>query len=55
MTHHAAQWRCQSPRIEGKIGDAELGGRSYRLIQRGAVEVKGKGSMNTYWLEGRGP
>ncbi|KAJ2989018.1 Adenylate cyclase type 1, partial [Globomyces sp. JEL0801] len=28
-------------------------GNQFEMINRGEVEVKGKGKMNTFWLEGK--
>ena len=33
-------------------GASEGGGVRFWTTERGSIEIKGKGSMTTYWLEG---
>jgi len=37
---------------EDTTADASLAPRPFTLAPRGAIEIKGKGTMSTYWLEG---
>ena len=41
-----------SAQFAKSLGGIEGTGRDWKVEERGGVEVKGKGSMQTYWLEG---
>jgi len=50
--------RMESTSEPGRIHVSEafaeaLAGAPYSIVERGSVEIKGKGQMTTYWLEGR--
>jgi hypothetical protein len=37
--------------VNGEMAKGRNGETGFEVIERGQIEVKGKGAMTTYWLE----